>query len=830
MRRIGVILILLSALATVPKSFAADITVNASCSLNDAITAANQNIAFRGCAAGSSEEADVITLTVDVEMTEAARGISSDMIIQGDTQSGVLKAIDGEDTWRILAALNSNLTIRHLTLHNGYNSISGQGGALEVIGGMLTVDNVEFKDNEATLIGGAIATTNSIVTISNSAFDSNTSQSIGGAISFGASSANLESLTIRNSTFTGNVAVGSSGGALSANTGSVSIRQSVFRENRTKGPENVAHGGAIRLNGTNSAVIENTTISGNIATGGGGGIYGFQAGIQVLHSTIVLNSIGQNSEGAGIYLAGGKARNLTSVVLPWQTYFYNSVVAQNSGTCQCKTAVTIDSSIRTFASDGTCEAAYSESETTPLHLQTTLKTAGYHDVRQDSIALNNADGTKCGTLSEAEDQIGTTRPQGTQCDLGAIEYTVSDLLTPEPTYTKPSNVDYPEGVVCHDPPPTPTPTMTNTPTETQTPTVTSTPTVTPTPDPSITPSATATATHTATPTATLTATATSTLTVTPSSTSTPTTTATPTITNTPSATSTPSATMTKDMGEWTSTARALTQLAMTPDLQPRGAPTRDDQPRRPENSGPPTPTPYPEMYCRHKVTGGETLYKIALDYGVEADDLRYLNLLRSDTLSIGQVLFLPNCEHTPGDSLAYFCQNLFEQVVVRSDSRVMDCRGYDTDLIDKHPVLASGMMSAVDVYGYVQTGAEVCFRDHGNLVFLDGAAEPPTPQALTEISNAVGMTCGNVDRIGTVVLVEEPDEHDTYLYLSSCRVTATQTLRLRDDVAGQTILGLVPYNITLSATARTENWFKVPYLGMEGWISAAYVDTDGVCS
>ena len=72
-------------------------------------------------------------------------------------------------------------------------------------------------------------------------------------------------------------------------------------------------------------------------------------------------------------------------------------------------------------------------------------------------------------------------------------------------------------------------------------------------------------------------------------------------------------------------------------------------------------------------------------------------------------------------------------------------------------------------------------------------------------------------------------EKDTYLELSSCQVTTTQTLRLRDDVGSTTVLGLVPYNITLLADARTENWFFVNFIGSKGWISASYVRTDGIC-
>ena len=86
-----------------------------------------------------------------------------------------------------------------------------------------------------------------------------------------------------------------------------------------------------------------------------------------------------------------------------------------------------------------------------------------------------------------------------------------------------------------------------------------------------------------------------------------------------------------------------------------------------------------------------------------------------------------------------------------------------------------------------------------------------------------------VDSIGTLVLVAVITELDTLLNLTSCEVTTTQTLRLRDEVGSSIVHGLVPYNVNLSASARTSNWFRVEFLGQEGWISASYVRTDGIC-
>ena len=64
--------------------------------------------------------------------------------------------------------------------------------------------------------------------------------------------------------------------------------------------------------------------------------------------------------------------------------------------------------------------------------------------------------------------------------------------------------------------------------------------------------------------------------------------------------------------------------------------------------------------------------------------------------------------------------------------------------------------------------------------------------------------------------------------LSDCRVTTTHTLNFRDGPSGN-VIGGVPQNATVSVTARTPRWFEVEHEGKSGWISAAYVVAQGEC-
>ena len=92
---------------------AASITVNSSCSLSNAIRAANTDAARGGCPAGS--DADTITLTGNITMTAAHPQITSNITIQGGGYS-----ISGDNKYRIFAVEDTgNLTVNNLTMTQG---------------------------------------------------------------------------------------------------------------------------------------------------------------------------------------------------------------------------------------------------------------------------------------------------------------------------------------------------------------------------------------------------------------------------------------------------------------------------------------------------------------------------------------------------------------------------------------------------------------------------------------------------------------------------------------------------------------------------------------
>lgn len=168
----------------------------------------------------------------------------------------------------------------------------------------------------------------------------------------------------------------------------------------------------------------------------------------------------------------------------------------------------------------------------------------------------------------------------------------------------------------------------------------------------------------------------------------------------------------------------------------------------------------------------------------------------------------------------------------------VQCQSLDAAGVGQQSVIDMGFIDAVDVYGYVELGATVCFYQSGSLVFLDAATSPRVISMLP-VHIEDGMTCGYINRPGTVVLVEQQGDAlqqaqstgdaDPVVPLDNCRVTTNYILNFRDAPDGELKDALIPYDMTLVAINRTEGWFNVIYGDDNGWISADLVQTIGSC-
>jgi hypothetical protein len=162
-------------------------------------------------------------------------------------------------------------------------------------------------------------------------------------------------------------------------------------------------------------------------------------------------------------------------------------------------------------------------------------------------------------------------------------------------------------------------------------------------------------------------------------------------------------------------------------------------------------------------------------------------------------------------------------------------------------VIDNGVLQAVDVYGADtssgQTIIEICLKGQGGIIFLDAKQQPRQPQWMPT-NFKEGFTCTIIPNDGMVVLVVNNGYGGTpanqtatvplpadAISLSNCRVTTTHMVNIRPvpSVDGNEPLDIVPFDLTLDATARTGDFFRVIYLDFQGWIHRDYLTTRGSC-
>ena len=85
----------------------------------------------------------------------------------------------------------------------------------------------------------------------------------------------------------------------------------------------------------------------------------------------------------------------------------------------------------------------------------------------------------------------------------------------------------------------------------------------------------------------------------------------------------------------------------------------------------------------------------------------------------------------------------------------VQCQRLDGGGIGVQAIVDGGFIDAVDIWGYVEQGVEVCFPQAGELLFLDARMMPraAAPLASTVVN---GMTCGAIETPGSIVLMPLP--------------------------------------------------------------------------
>jgi CSLREA domain-containing protein len=234
----------------------------------------------------------------------------------------------------------------------------------------------------------------------------------GGGIHVGGESA----LTLTDVAVTDNRAAGAGGGIYSE--GELTVARSVIARN-----ESAQAGGGLALGG-GSASVTNTTLSANAAARGGGIYSSGPPELLLLNSTVAANR-----DGAGLYVSAPALRGANDAVT-----VQNTIIAGNTGGACAED--TPGHSGHSLADDRSCDlAGPGDRQAGDARLQP-LAAGGVHALGAGSQALDAADGALC----PLSDQLGTPRPQGTACDIGAYELPIAEpeettSPTPEPTPT-----------------------------------------------------------------------------------------------------------------------------------------------------------------------------------------------------------------------------------------------------------------------------------------------------------------------------------------------------------------------------------------------------------
>jgi Chlamydia polymorphic membrane protein (Chlamydia_PMP) repeat len=275
---------------------AATIPVSDTCTLVDAITAANTDRARGGCPAGSGADTIVLppgstqTLTAVHNDTYGPTGlpvIRSVVTIAG--QGSTITRDSGAPEFRIVAVNGTgDLTLQETTVSGGVAESSGEQGPGRGGGvfnyGTLTLIHSTLARNHAGGYGGGIWS-NGTVTVTHSTLSDNTAASNGGGIWH-----QVGTLTLTHSTISGNEASGHGGGVYNNDSGTLTVTHSTLSDNTAS-----FDGGGLLNGGT--VTVTHSTLTGNVAAFGGGLLNRSSGTVTVTNSTHAGNTA---SDGGGI--------------------------------------------------------------------------------------------------------------------------------------------------------------------------------------------------------------------------------------------------------------------------------------------------------------------------------------------------------------------------------------------------------------------------------------------------------------------------------------------------------------------------------------------------
>lgn len=234
-----------------------------------------------GLSTGTAVDTNAVTFSVTgtISLASALPTIANGVTITGPGANQL--TIDGGGAVQLLTVNGSGISvsITGLTFANG--KASGNGGAIDVSVGTVTISNSVFSGNSAA-DGGAIAGGGTSTTVIGSTFTQNSAANKGGAVL-----ALAGTLTATNNTFYSNSAT--SGGAIEAVVTATATNNTFYGNSGN-------YGAAIEVASTGSLTSDNNLFEGNSANGGGAAIYNGNGGTANADHNVYYKNLTGSSE------------------------------------------------------------------------------------------------------------------------------------------------------------------------------------------------------------------------------------------------------------------------------------------------------------------------------------------------------------------------------------------------------------------------------------------------------------------------------------------------------------------------------------------------------
>ncbi|MCA8989734.1 MAG: hypothetical protein KDA78_18950, partial [Planctomycetaceae bacterium] len=237
-------------------------------SLREAINAANSNAAFGDAPAGSGGAIDVINFAgsmsgMVITLGGADLDITDDLTINGPGAN--LLTINGNNATRHFEILGSGVDVilSGLTLTGGNDTSSNGGGSIRNTGTSIVLVGMNFEGNRSSSFGGAID--DDANGVGSMLFVTTTFSNNISAVAGGAIDVASPAQFI-NSTISGNSAINGGGGIGISTGGEVTLVNStvVLNRSNSNGSSKAGDGGGINAVGNQLIELRNTIVAGNI--------------------------------------------------------------------------------------------------------------------------------------------------------------------------------------------------------------------------------------------------------------------------------------------------------------------------------------------------------------------------------------------------------------------------------------------------------------------------------------------------------------------------------------------------------------------------------------